>query len=375
VTLAVEMRHTLGAFCVEVAFKAPAGITVLFGRSGSGKTTVVNAVAGLLRPDMARITLDGDTLHDSAARRFLPVHKRRLGYVFQDGRLFPHLSVARNLDFGRNLAPSDAPGPDRDEVADLLGIAHLMDRAPHALSGGEKQRVAIGRALLSRPRMLLMDEPLAALDTARKAEILPYLERLRDCLNLPVLYVSHSVPEVARLATTLVVLEEGRVARAGPAEAVLSDPDMVRQIGVRAAGAVLPARVLTHHDDGLTELRVVQNHNPQRHVTVFGISCISWGDGSRRGGAAAKEQTQEQGWPNRSAAASWTTIVTSRLLTKLTFREAGWALEKLHRSLVLGIESGKTPPYKKTRKRQVFNTIAGTDQASIGFGFVELHWP
>jgi len=255
VTLAVEMRHTLGAFCVEVAFKAPAGITVLFGRSGSGKTTVVNAVAGLLRPDMARITLDGDTLHDSAARRFLPVHKRRLGYVFQDGRLFPHLSVARNLDFGRNLAPSDAPGPDRDEVADLLGIAHLMDRAPHALSGGEKQRVAIGRALLSRPRMLLMDEPLAALDTARKAEILPYLERLRDCLNLPVLYVSHSVPEVARLATTLVVLEEGRVARAGPAEAVLSDPDMVRQIGVRAAGAVLPARVLTHHDDGLTELQ------------------------------------------------------------------------------------------------------------------------
>lgn len=253
-SLSVDLSHSFGGFDLNVAFEAPDGITVLFGRSGTGKTTVINAVAGLLRPDHARISLNGDMLHDSAARHFVPVHKRRLGYVFQEARLFPHLNVAQNLAYGQKYAPADARGPGRDEVADLLGIGHLMERAPNALSGGEKQRVAIGRALLTRPRMLLMDEPLAALDAARKADILPYLERLRDQLGLPILYVSHSVAEVARLATTLVVLEEGRVARSGPAEAMLSDPDMVRQIGVREAGAVLSARVVSHHDDGLTEL-------------------------------------------------------------------------------------------------------------------------
>ncbi|MGD9865788.1 MAG: molybdenum ABC transporter ATP-binding protein, partial [Pseudodonghicola sp.] len=190
------------------------------------------------------------------ARVNLPVHRRRLGYVFQDGRLFPHLSVRQNLIYGRRFAPRGAAGPDLAEVAELLGLAAMLDRRPGALSGGEKQRVAIGRALLSWPRMLLMDEPLAALDAARKEEILPYLERLRDRSGLPILYVSHSVAEVARLATSVVVLEAGRVARAGPAEQVLSDPAMVHQLGLREAGAVLNAAIARHHDDGLTELAV-----------------------------------------------------------------------------------------------------------------------
>ena len=254
-SLQVDITHRLGEFALEVRFEAPTGITALFGRSGTGKTTVVNAVAGLLAPQAGRILLDGETLLDTARGIDLPAHRRRLGYVFQDGRLFPHLSVRRNLTFGQRFAPA-GDGPDLDEVCALLGIADLLERRPQALSGGEKQRIAIGRALLSRPRMLLMDEPLAALDSARKAEILPYLERLRDRTEIPMLYVSHSVAEVARLATTVVVLDGGRAVRAGPAERVLSDPAMVHQIGLREAGAVLPARIARHHADGLTELAI-----------------------------------------------------------------------------------------------------------------------
>lgn len=255
-TLTLNIQHNQGTFDLDVKFAAPGGITALFGRSGTGKTTVVNALAGLLRPNGGRITLAGETLFDSSANLCLPPWKRRMGYVFQDGRLFPHMSVGENMTYGQRYAPAGSTGPSLNEVADMLGIAALLERKPAALSGGEKQRAAIGRALLSRPRLLLMDEPLAALDAARKAEILPYLERLRDQTDLPMLYVSHSVSEVARLATTVVVLEGGRVARSGPAEQVLSDPDMVRQLGVREAGAVLPAKVAQHHDDGLTELAI-----------------------------------------------------------------------------------------------------------------------
>jgi len=255
-SLHVDITHPFGDFTLKVAFEAPGGVTALFGRSGTGKTTVVNAVAGLLRPKAGRITLSGEVLFDAAAGINLPLHKRRLGYVFQDGRLFPHMSARQNLCYGARFAPTGASGPSTDEVCDLLGISALLERRPGALSGGEKQRVAIGRALLSCPRMLLMDEPLAALDSARKEEILPYLERLRDHADIPLLYVSHSVPEVARLATTVVVLEDGQVARMGTAERVLSDPDMVRQIGVREAGAVLPATLTRHHADGMSELAV-----------------------------------------------------------------------------------------------------------------------
>lgn len=255
-SLSVDITHKLDGFDLNVAFEAPGGITALFGQSGTGKTTVVNAVAGLLHPDAGRIALSGQALFDARAGIRLPPHKRRLGYVFQDGRLFPHLSVAQNLTYGHRFAPKITNGPTLDDVCDLLGINDLKHRRPGALSGGEKQRVAIGRALLSRPQMLLMDEPLAALDAARKAEILPYLERLRDHTDVPILYVSHSIAEVARLATTVIVLENGRVARSGQAEQVLSDPDTVRQIGIREAGAVLPAHVALHHDDGLTELTI-----------------------------------------------------------------------------------------------------------------------
>ncbi len=260
-SLSVDITHPFGDFTLKVAFEAPGGITALFGQSGTGKTTVVNAVAGLLRPKAGRITLSDEVLFDASAGICLPLHKRRLGYVFQDGRLFPHMSVRQNLSYGLRFAQKSTQGGTQDrpavaEVADMLGITGLLERPPGALSGGEKQRVAIGRALLSRPRMLLMDEPLAALDTARKEEILPYLERLRDQTDIPMLYVSHSVAEVARLATTVVVLEDGHVARLGTAERVLSDPDMVRQIGVREAGAVLPASVVRHHGDGLSELSV-----------------------------------------------------------------------------------------------------------------------
>ena len=254
--LSLDIRHGAGSFTLDVAFDAPDGVTALFGRSGSGKTTVINAIAGLLTPDDGRIAIAGETLLDTRRGIALPAWRRRLGYVFQDGRLFPHMTVRRNMTYGQRFAPPGSTGPGLGEVAHMLGIADLLDRRPGALSGGEKQRVAIGRALLSRPRMLLMDEPLAALDAARKAEILPYLERLRDQSGLPILYVSHSIAEVARLAGTVVVLEDGRVARAGPAEQVLSDPDTVRQIGLREAGAVLPATVTRHHPDGLSELTI-----------------------------------------------------------------------------------------------------------------------
>ncbi|MEY8830499.1 molybdenum ABC transporter ATP-binding protein [Sedimentitalea sp. XS_ASV28] len=254
-SLSVDMRHRLGALNLQITFQAPGGVTALFGRSGAGKTTVINAVAGLLTPDSARISLDGQLVLDTRSGHAVPTRKRRVGYVFQDGRLFPHLSVRQNLTYGARFA-SAAPRTTLAEVSELLGISDLLDRRPGTLSGGEKQRVAIGRALLSQPRILLMDEPLAALDSARKAEILPFLERLRDHTDIPILYVSHSVAEVARLATTVVVLENGRVTRSGPAEQVLSDPDMVRQLGVREAGAVLPATVTRHHQDGLTELTV-----------------------------------------------------------------------------------------------------------------------
>jgi molybdate transport system ATP-binding protein len=256
-TLEVSLRHAYGSTNLDFTFEAKAGITALFGKSGAGKTTVINAVAGLLCPDAGRITLDGDIFFDKVAGVFEPPARRRLGTVFQDARLFPHLSVRNNLVFGVRYAPKDAVGPDFETVVELLGLASLLERAPSTLSGGEKQRVALGRALLSRPRMLLMDEPLASLDAPRKQEILPYLERLRDGeLNLPILYVSHAVDEIARLADTLVLLQDGRVAAHGPLYDVMADPAAVPLVGVREAGAVIEAHVIAHASDGLSTLRI-----------------------------------------------------------------------------------------------------------------------
>jgi molybdate transport system ATP-binding protein len=252
-TLSVQLRHSFPDFALDVAFEAPAGVTALFGQSGSGKTSVINAVAGLLHPDQGHIACGGQVLLDTATKRDLPVHRRRLGYVFQEARLFPHLTVRQNLLYGHWFAPKGAT-LRFDRVVEMLGIGPLLTRRPAALSGGEKQRVAIGRALLCNPQILLMDEPLAALDEARKAEILPYLERLRDLTEIPILYVSHSMAEVARLATTLVLLHEGKVTRAGPAGKVLADPAAASGLGLRGAGAVMMARLVAQEEDDLSRL-------------------------------------------------------------------------------------------------------------------------
>ena len=252
-SLSVRMLHNLPGIALDLDFEAPPGVTVLFGRSGSGKTTVVNAVAGLLRPQAGRVAVGDWVLFDTDCGVWLPPHRRRLGYIFQEGRLFPHLTVRQNLNYGRWFAPRRVQRENPDRVIEMLGIGHLLDRRPAMLSGGEKQRVAIGRALLASPRLILADEPLAALDDARKAEILPYFERLRDEVSVPILYVTHSAAEVARLATSVVALQEGQVVRFGPASEVLADPS-VAPAGVRAVGAVLSVRVAAHHDDGLSEL-------------------------------------------------------------------------------------------------------------------------
>ena len=251
-SLDVEIRQRFEGFQLNAAFSAPKGVTVLFGRSGSGKTSIVNAVAGLMKPESGRIALDSEALFDSETGVFIPPHRRRLGYVFQEGRLFPHMTVRRNLLYGRVRA-GGGPEVDVDRVVEMLGLGDLLGRRPGALSGGEKQRVALGRALLSNPRMILADEPLAALDEPRKAEILPFFERLRDEAGVPILYVSHAAAEVARLATTVVALEGGRVVAQGPALDILGDPS-VAPTGVRDVGALLEAKVARHHKDGLTEL-------------------------------------------------------------------------------------------------------------------------
>lgn len=240
-TLTVEIRHRQGDFTLDVAFQSEGGVTALFGRSGSGKTSVLRMLGGLTRPDEGRLVLDGEVLFDSARGVSIPPHRRRFGYVFQEPRLFPHLTVRQNLFYGQWFAGRTRTGAkEPSHILDMLGIAHLADRRPGNLSGGEQQRVSIGRALLSAPRMLLMDEPLSALDEARKAEILPYLERLRDDLDLPILYVSHSVSEVARLADRVVVLANGRVEAMGSASEILG---AVSPATGREAGSVLSGRV------------------------------------------------------------------------------------------------------------------------------------
>ena len=243
-TLSVQLRHKFPSFDLDVTFDAPSGITGLFGRSGAGKTSVIRAVAGLLRPDQGRIVLGDRVLFGDGVN--LAPHLRRIGYVFQEPRLFPHLSVRQNLTYGGRV--------NFDQVVDMLGISALLSRHPAHLSGGEAQRVALGRALMSGAEMLLLDEPLAALDAPRKAEILPYLETLRDHAKIPMLYVSHAVDEVARLASMIVVLDAGRVIRSGPARDVLSDISATAIFGKREAGAILSGEIIAHEADGLTRI-------------------------------------------------------------------------------------------------------------------------
>ncbi|HWM83838.1 MAG TPA: molybdenum ABC transporter ATP-binding protein [Pseudolabrys sp.] len=211
--LAVNVKRTLPNFTLDVAFSGD-GIIALFGPSGSGKTTIANVVAGLVQPDTGHIAIGDDVLFDSVRRIDVPAHKRRIGYVFQEGRLFPHMTVSRNLDYGRRMNGLPHNNSDRDRVIALLDLGSLLARRPGRLSGGERQRVAIGRALLSKPRLLVLDEPLASLDAARKGEILPYLERLQ-AETLPMIYVSHQPDEVKRIADQVVRIEHGKVAAAG----------------------------------------------------------------------------------------------------------------------------------------------------------------
>jgi molybdate transport system ATP-binding protein len=254
-TLAVDVDHRLGSFSLDVAFEGGGRLTALFGPSGSGKTSLVNIIAGLVRPDRGRVAVDGRVLVDTAKGIFVPRHRRRIGYVFQDARLFPHMTVRRNLAYGRFFAPRAERYADEGKVLDLLGIAGLMDRRPASLSGGEKQRVAIGRALIASPRLILMDEPLASLDEARKAEIMPYIERLRDETRVPVVYVSHSVAEVARLADDVVLLSAGKVAAFGPAARILQRLDLLPDAEIGEGGALLEMTVARHDEAfGMTVL-------------------------------------------------------------------------------------------------------------------------
>jgi molybdate transport system ATP-binding protein len=213
--LRVDIAKQLGEFSLQAAFESEGRVTGLFGASGSGKTSLVNMIAGLVLPDRGTIAIDGETVDDVAARVHVPAHRRRIGYVFQDARLFPHLDVRQNLDYGRRMNRLDDDPAQRKRVTELLDIGHLLDRRPGKLSGGERQRVALGRALLSKPRLLLLDEPLGALDEGRRAEILPYLVRLRDEARIPMVYVSHDAAEMRQLATQIVLLQGGRVTALG----------------------------------------------------------------------------------------------------------------------------------------------------------------
>ncbi len=216
-SLEVRVKHPLGETLIDVDFQTNSRLTALFGKSGSGKSSITNMIAGLVKPSQGRIVFEGHVLFDSELRLNVPTHKRRIGYVFQEGLLFPHFTVEQNLDYGRRFnGPVSAPS----NIISLLGLDALLNRKPINLSGGEKQRVAIGRALMSNPSLLLMDEPMASLDEARKAEILPYIEILRDEIKIPIIYISHSVEEVMRLAGDVVHIDSGKIVAQGPPQSI-----------------------------------------------------------------------------------------------------------------------------------------------------------
>jgi molybdate transport system ATP-binding protein len=255
--LSVAARKRRGDFRLDVAFDLPTpGVVALFGRSGCGKSTLVNVIAGLLQPDAGRIALGGVVWHDTERRIDVPAERRGVGYVFQDARLFPHLRVAGNLGYALKRA-AGTRFIGLDAVVGLLGLGPLMDRRTHQLSGGERQRVAIGRALLTQPRLLLLDEPLAALDAARREEVMPYLEALRDQLRLPMVYVTHHFEEVLRLATHVVLLDAGTVLAQGGLGEMSLNPRLRAIIGRDEIGAILDGTVLGHDPSGrLTRVRV-----------------------------------------------------------------------------------------------------------------------
>ena len=248
-TLTLAIQKQLGEFALDVNLAAGAGVTALFGRSGAGKSTIIKAVAGLVVPDGGRIQLGESVLFDSQANIDVPVHKRRIGMVFQDARLFPHLSVLKNLRYGARFSDGSVTRGDAVAMAELLGLGDLLSRKPEGLSGGEAQRVAIGRALLSKPRLLMMDEPLAGLDQARKADILSLIEKVRDVVGVPILYVSHARDEVLRLAGHVAIISDGMCLDQGTPQALLAGS------GTAGLARTVRARlVLKNSSDGLSEL-------------------------------------------------------------------------------------------------------------------------
>jgi molybdate transport system ATP-binding protein len=244
--LEIRVAKKLAHFALDAAFSSDTGITAIFGRSGSGKTTLVNAIAGLVRPDNGCITVNGECLFDGTRNINLPVERRRVGYVFQDARLFPHLTVRGNLLYGHDLAKPGKRYVELPRVTELLGLEPLLERRPGKLSGGEKQRVAIGRALLSSPQLLLMDEPLAALDQSRKREVLRYIARLHEEIKVPIVYVTHSVEEIVQLADMVVLMADGRVVATGTVSEVMGRADLRAQGVVFEGGTVIDARVVAH---------------------------------------------------------------------------------------------------------------------------------
>ena len=256
--LKVRVAKQRDGFALDARFDAPTpGVVALFGRSGCGKTTAINIISGLLAADSAYIELDGQVLTDTAAGISVPPEQRRIGYVFQDDRLFPHMSVLRNLQYGLKRTRAPRLSITFDQIVALLGLEHLLQRQPYQLSGGERQRASLGRALLSQPALLLLDEPLAALDAARREEVLPYLERLRDNLSIPMVYVSHQFDEVLQLATQVVLMDAGNVVAQGPLSEVSLVPELRAIVGPDSVGAVVDG-IVTGVDAscGMAELRV-----------------------------------------------------------------------------------------------------------------------
>jgi len=272
--LRVSVLKRRDGFTLRAGFEAPTpGVVALFGRSGCGKTTLVNLISGLLPPDEGCVRLDDTVLTDTRSGIAIPVERRRIGYVFQDPRLFPHFSVLGNLRYGQKRAVAAHHSITFDEVVALLGLAGLLDRRPHQLSGGERQRVALGRALLSQPRLLLLDEPLASLDVARREEVLPYLEALRDRLSIPMVYVSHQFDEVLRLATHVVLMESGNVLTQGTLGEVSLRPELRAIVGPDSVGAVLDG-VITKIDParGMADLQLGQG---TLYVSLRGVAAGS----------------------------------------------------------------------------------------------------
>ena len=252
-SIAVNIEKTVGDFQLKTEFYADIGITAIFGPSGAGKSTLVNLIAGLVKPDSGYIKILNEVIFESQLKINVPANKRGIGFVFQDARLFPHMKVESNLKYSNRFGRKGHLS-SFTEIVEVLNLAQVLHRLPGNLSGGEKQRVAIGRALLSNPKILILDEPLTGLDEGLKAEVIPYLEFVRDNFKIPILYISHSQSEVVRLSDRIVVLEKGRILEQGKTLQILSSFSVAKKLGLRDLSSFVEAKVSKHASDGITEL-------------------------------------------------------------------------------------------------------------------------